>query len=103
MQLGASESFPSCGLSPTVNTQDGGDAAFPLLGVSASASGREQESRGRGSRGEAVGVGSGQPCPGEGLGGGCGKFYHSPERLLPAECAALQKGNINMIIIILFI
>lgn len=24
MQLGASEEFPSCGLSPTVNSQDGG-------------------------------------------------------------------------------
>lgn len=90
VQLGASESFPSCGLSPTVNTQDGGDAAFPLLGVSASASGREQESRGRGSRGEAMGVRSGQPCPREGL-GGCGKFYHSPERLLQQNVPHYRK------------
>lgn len=66
--------------------------AFPLPGP------RSRRARAGGSRREA---GGGQPRTGEGL--GAAGSSHSPESLLPAECAALQKGNINIIIIILFI
>lgn len=98
MQLGASEEFPSCGLSSTVNTHDEEDAAFPLAGAPASLlwapePGVEAPEDG------GQWVASLRPGSAEGSAG-------SPipkKRLSSRRCGALQKGNINIIIIILFI
>lgn len=74
MQLGASEEFPSCGLSSTVNTHDEEDAAFPLAGAPASSSGPQNRVGPDGGRWVA------SLEPGEALGS-----PHSQERLFPAE------------------
>lgn len=77
MQLGASEEFPSCGLSSTVNTHDEEDAAFPLAGAPASSAGSQNRV------GPDWGPVGGQPRTGAAL--GSARSPCSQERLFPAE------------------
>ena len=95
MQLGASEEFPSCGLSSTVNTHDEEDAAFPLAGAPASSAGPQNRVGPDGGRWAA----SLEP----------GRHWGACRAPIPKrgffqqKVSTLQKGNVNIIIIILFI
>lgn len=77
MQLGASEEFPSCGLSSTVNTHDEEDATFPLAGAPASSAGSQNRV------GPDWGPVGGQPRTGAALG--------SAEPLFPREAFSSRR------------
>lgn len=88
MQLGASEEFPSCGLSSTVNTQDGEDTAFPLAGVPASSAGPQNR----------VGPdwGGGQPASDQGGAGGRGEPPFPREAFSSRRCRHYRKEILTL-------